>query len=237
MMWLSNGSALRNAATVLGAACSSKRASKVKSPARITSLLISSLWIGGRWPHGEFSGKEHSIGLRARGAASHLKLPAVVGPAENAPPPRLGLRLGGGLRRLPQFRLRRRRRHRQILAFHGVDQLAVRGPSDRRAGVRMRRRGFWGQLDLRHGRRGDQQKEQQIFRHHCRPETRFGPLNRIAQVKSIGATDAIAEYLAEARKLARPNVMSRALISAGRIAMSAATATKQNTHLTAGLSS
>jgi hypothetical protein len=32
-------------------------------------------------------------------------------------------------------------------------------------------------------------------------------LNRIAQVKSIGAAGTIAEYLAEARKLARPNVM------------------------------
>jgi cell division septum initiation protein DivIVA len=61
------------------------------------------------------------------------------------------------------------------------------------------------------------------------PENQFGPFNRIAQVKSIGATGTIAEYLAEARKLARPNVMSRALISAGRVAMSAATANTQNT--------
>src|SRR3954462_9253785 len=124
MMWLSNGSALRNAATVLGAACSSKRASKVKSPARITSLVISSLWIGGGGPTGNFQAKSTPSGF-AQGARP---LPAVVGPAENATPPRLGLRLGGGLRRLPQFCLRRRRRYRQNLAFHGVDQLAVRGP-------------------------------------------------------------------------------------------------------------
>jgi hypothetical protein len=69
------------------------------------------------------------------------------------------------------------------------------------------------------------------------PENQFGPFNRIAQVKSIGATGTIAEYLAEARKLARPNVMSRALISAGRVAMSAATASTQTHNLTAGLSS
>jgi len=62
------------------------------------------------------------------------------------------------------------------------------------------------------------------------PENQFGPFNRIAQVKSIGATGTIAEYLAEARKLARPNVMSRAVISAGRVAMSAATATHK-THI------
>jgi hypothetical protein len=66
------------------------------------------------------------------------------------------------------------------------------------------------------------------------PENQFGPFNRIAQVKSIGATGTIAEYLAEARKLARPNVMSRALISAGRVAMSAATASTQTHNLILG---
>src|SRR5207244_4236650 len=42
-IWLSNGMRLRNAAQVLGAKASSKRASKVKSPAWTTSWLIRSV--------------------------------------------------------------------------------------------------------------------------------------------------------------------------------------------------
>jgi hypothetical protein len=40
MSWLSNGVALRKAAQVLGANCCSKRAWKVKSPARTMGWLI-----------------------------------------------------------------------------------------------------------------------------------------------------------------------------------------------------
>jgi len=44
-----------------------------------------------------------------------------------------------------------------------------RGTPDRRAGIGTRGRGFWTRLDLGCGRRGDQEKDQQIFRHRCRP--------------------------------------------------------------------
>src|SRR3984957_20525950 len=49
MAWLSNGIALRNAAQVFGASCSSKRAWNVKSPAWTISWLIylSNLAVGG----------------------------------------------------------------------------------------------------------------------------------------------------------------------------------------------
>jgi hypothetical protein len=61
-------------------------------------------------------------------------------------------------------------------------------------------------------------------------ETEFAPLNRIAAGKSIGTIGAIAEYLAESKKLARPIVMATrpivtpSLLRFGRpIAMSAPT--------------
>src|SRR5436305_6690296 len=55
-----------------------------------------------------------------------------VGPAEN--PAALYFRLrGSGRRGWGDFSQRRRRRHREAVALHRVDQLAVRCPADRRA--------------------------------------------------------------------------------------------------------
>lgn len=119
--------------------------------------------------------------------------PAIVGPAEQAASLGLGLRLGcrSRLRRL-RGRLWRGRRDRlwSDLALHRIDQLAVLGAPDRRAGIgapgccrlrrgRCLRQGGLHQGGLRH-HQNDQDRSLHRVRHASLPDA----LNAIARSKS-----------------------------------------------------
>jgi hypothetical protein len=93
-----------------------------------------------------------------------------IGPAEN--PASLHLRLRW---RCGDFSLRRRRRGRQIIALHRIDQFAIRGLADRRTGIGSRGRVLGHQLHLRPCRGCHQQSDKyQLF--HGLPQARNVPV-------------------------------------------------------------